>query len=93
MPVLGVTGGAACGKSSFVAALLPLLPGAQSFSADAAVSQLAEQDAEVRGELKTLLGKTFHESFRLYHTVLVKGPHDKATPLLHGYPHQATPRP
>ena len=56
MPVLGVTGGAACGKSAFVAALLPLLPSAEAFSADAAVGHLAESDTEVRSELKRLLG-------------------------------------
>lgn len=57
MPVLGVTGGAACGKSSFVAALVALLPSSESFSADAAVSQLAEQDTAVRAELLRLLGR------------------------------------
>jgi dephospho-CoA kinase len=72
MPVLGVTGGAACGKSSFVAALLPLLPGARSFSADAAVSQLAEQDAEVRGELKTLLGGAAFTPEGLYNRPFVR---------------------
>jgi dephospho-CoA kinase len=56
MPVLGVTGGAACGKSSFVGALLPLLPGAEAFSADAAVNQLAEEDPAVRSDLLRLLG-------------------------------------
>ncbi len=56
MPVLGVTGGAACGKSSFAAALLPFLPGSRSFSADAAVDQLAENDPATRGELVELLG-------------------------------------
>ena len=56
MPVLGVTGGAGCGKSSFVGALLPLLPGAEAFSADAAVSDLAESDTGVRAELVQLLG-------------------------------------
>jgi dephospho-CoA kinase len=56
MPVLGVTGGAACGKSAFVAALIPLLPGSESFSADAAAGNLAESNIEVRGELKRLLG-------------------------------------
>jgi dephospho-CoA kinase len=56
MPVLGVTGGAACGKSAFVAALLPLLPGSDSFSADAAAGTLAESDIGVRGDLKRLLG-------------------------------------
>jgi dephospho-CoA kinase len=56
MPVLGVTGGAACGKSAFVGALLPLLTGAEVFSADAAVGHLSESDPEVRGDLKRLLG-------------------------------------
>jgi dephospho-CoA kinase len=56
MPVLGVTGGAACGKSSFVGALLPLLPEAEAFSADAAVNQLAEEDPAVRSDLHRLFG-------------------------------------
>jgi dephospho-CoA kinase len=56
MPVLGVTGGAACGKSSFVTALLVLLPGAEAFSADSAVGDLAEKDSGVRSELTRLLG-------------------------------------
>lgn len=57
MPVLGVTGGVASGKSSFVEALLPLLPGAQSFSADAAVAQIAEHNPDVRSEIRSLLGE------------------------------------
>ena len=56
MPVLGVTGGAACGKSAFVGALLPLLPRADAFSADAAVAHLVEHDREVRSEIVRLLG-------------------------------------
>lgn len=56
MPVLGVTGGPACGKSSFVSVLLPLLPEAVVFSADAAVRDLAEHSPEVREDLIRLLG-------------------------------------
>ena len=57
MPVLGVTGGAACGKSSFVGALLSLMPGTEVFSADSAVSRLVEHDTAVRGELKQIIGE------------------------------------
>jgi dephospho-CoA kinase len=57
MPVLGVTGGAACGKSAFVNALHLLLPGSETFSADSAVNRLAEGDPDVRSELKRLLGE------------------------------------
>jgi dephospho-CoA kinase len=56
MPVLGVTGGAACGKSAFVSELLALLPGAEAFSADCAVGTLAEKDPGVRDELTRLFG-------------------------------------
>jgi dephospho-CoA kinase len=56
MPVLGITGGVACGKSSFVDALLSFLPDSQVFSADAVVSQLVEHDPEVRNGVLNLLG-------------------------------------
>jgi dephospho-CoA kinase len=56
MPVLGITGGAACGKSAFVSELLALLPGAEAFSADVAVGELAENDPAVREELTSLFG-------------------------------------
>jgi dephospho-CoA kinase len=72
MPVLGVTGGAACGKTSFVGALLPLLPGARAFSADAAVNQLAENDPLVRSELAALLGDGAFTSEGRYNRPLVR---------------------
>jgi dephospho-CoA kinase len=70
--VLGVTGGAACGKSSFVGALLPLLQGARAFSADAAVKQLAENDPLVRSELAALLGDGAFTSEGRYNRPLVR---------------------
>ena len=72
MPVLGVTGGAACGKSSFVGALLPLLPGARAFSADAAVHTLAENDPDVQSELCALLGNEAFTAEGKYNRPLVR---------------------
>jgi dephospho-CoA kinase len=72
MPVLGVTGGAACGKSSFVGALLPLLPGAEVFSADAAVGQLAEHDPLVRADITQLLGAEAFTSEGRYNRPFVR---------------------
>ena len=72
MPVLGVTGGAACGKSAFVKALLPLLPGAEAFSADDAVGHLAEHDEEIRSELKQLIGPAAFSSEGRYNRPYVR---------------------
>ncbi len=56
MPVLGITGGAACGKSSFSKLLGALLPGSVLFSADAEVQRLVSGDARVRAGLEELFG-------------------------------------
>jgi dephospho-CoA kinase len=56
MPVLGITGGPACGKSSFVKLLAGCLPEAQTFSADEEVGRLTEHDSDVQREIIRLLG-------------------------------------
>jgi dephospho-CoA kinase len=55
MPVLGITGGPACGKSSFARLLATCLPNALSFSADEEVRRLTDSDPEVRGAIGRLL--------------------------------------
>ena len=50
MPILGITGGIACGKSTFRNLLLQLIP-AESFDADACVSELLEEDKSVREQV------------------------------------------
>ncbi len=56
MPVIGITGGAACGKSSFTDALESFLPGAKRFCADSEVGRLTSQDAGIKSSLMALLG-------------------------------------
>jgi dephospho-CoA kinase len=56
MPVLGITGGIATGKSSFVLGLLGLLPGARLFDADAAARDLLQSDSQVREHLQATFG-------------------------------------
>jgi dephospho-CoA kinase len=55
MPAIGITGGIATGKSSFLACLRELAPQARFFDADIAARELADRDPEVRG----LIGKEF----------------------------------
>jgi dephospho-CoA kinase len=55
MPVLGITGGAACGKSSFTRLLSAFFEGAIVFSADEEVARLAASDACVRAEILQIL--------------------------------------
>lgn len=62
MPVLGITGGAACGKSSFAGLLSGLLPGCQSFNADAEVQRLTTCDPEVRREITGLCPDAYASS-------------------------------
>ena len=57
MPVLGITGGAACGKSTFTDALGTFFPTAQKFSADAEVRNLTEGDPGVVRQIKSLFGQ------------------------------------
>ena len=48
MPVIGITGGVATGKTAFCQRLRELLPSALFFDADVAARQLTDRDAEAR---------------------------------------------
>jgi len=55
MPVIGITGGIATGKSAFCQQLRAVLPQAEFFDADSAAHALTDHDAEVRA----LIAETF----------------------------------
>jgi len=55
MPVIGITGGIATGKSAFCRQLRVVLPQAEFFDADIAARELTEHDEEVRA----LISETF----------------------------------
>ena len=55
MPVIGITGGAACGKTTFTKLLASHLPRVLIFSADEEVRRLTDRDPEVRGAITRLL--------------------------------------
>lgn len=59
MPVLGITGGAACGKSSFANLLSSFFSSIQTFSADAEVARLTDHDPEVRAEIQAILPQAY----------------------------------
>jgi len=59
MPVLGITGGAACGKSSFATLLADFFPGCVLFNADQEVRRLTHCDPEVRFEIKKLYPEAY----------------------------------
>jgi dephospho-CoA kinase len=73
MPVLGITGGPACGKSSFRELLSAHFPEALTFSADAEVKRLTELDPEVRSEISALLGEAAYSSDGTYNRESVRG--------------------
>ena len=56
MPAIGITGGIATGKSSFLACLRELVPEARFFDADIAARELAARDPEVRGLIEQVFG-------------------------------------
>ena len=56
MPVVGITGGIATGKTTFVRTLLRHLP-ARVFDADQAAHRLLESDAQVRLDLRATFGE------------------------------------
>ena len=61
MPVLGITGGVASGKSSFCALLRARVPPSKAiwFDADAAVRQLTASDDTVRSQIRECFGDSF----------------------------------
>ncbi len=56
MPVIGITGGIATGKSAFCAVVQRLLPAATFFDADAVARELTDGDNEVRGLIADAFG-------------------------------------
>jgi dephospho-CoA kinase len=64
MPVLGITGGIATGKSSFCALLKACIPSGRAlwFNADSAVRQLTASNDAVRSEIRALFGDSFFTS-------------------------------
>jgi dephospho-CoA kinase len=60
VPVIGITGGIATGKSALCAVLREQLPTATFFDADAVARQLTDSDAEVRASIAEAFGS---ESF------------------------------
>jgi len=56
MPVIGITGGIATGKSALSDALRALLPQATFFDADQSSRDLSEHDPEVRGLIAAVFG-------------------------------------
>jgi len=72
MPVIGITGGAACGKSSFTDAIESFLPGAKRFSADSEVARLTSQDTVIKDSLRALLGDLAYTSEGCYDRSFVR---------------------
>ncbi|MHA3773577.1 dephospho-CoA kinase [Verrucomicrobiota bacterium sgz303538] len=62
MAVIGITGGIATGKSSFVRALFRQLPG-ELFDADQTARELLESDPEVRIAVQREFGESIYDSF------------------------------
>src|SRR6266404_8172246 len=56
MPVIGVTGAIATGKTSFCECLREILPAAKFFDADQAAHQLVDLDLEVKREIRREFG-------------------------------------
>jgi dephospho-CoA kinase len=62
MPAIGITGGISTGKTSFMACLRELVPGARLFDADAAARELADRDPEVRGLIEMEFGAAVYST-------------------------------
>ena len=62
MPAIGITGGISTGKTSFVACLRELLPGARFYDADAAARELVDRDPEVRGLIEKEFGSSVYSA-------------------------------
>ncbi len=56
MPVVGITGGIATGKTAFSQALRQVLPTAAFFDADVAARELTDRNLEVQGLIRTAFG-------------------------------------
>ncbi len=62
MPAIGITGGIATGKSTFVKYLKELLPGASFFDADEMARELTRSDAAVLAEIRRQFGAGVFEA-------------------------------
>ena len=62
MPVIGITGGSATGKSAFMRVLRERMPGATFFDADVAARELTNKNPEVRGEIIQTFGAEIYPS-------------------------------
>lgn len=60
MPAIGITGGIATGKTSFITCLGELVPEARFFDADVAARELADRDPEVRGLIEKEFGASVY---------------------------------
>jgi dephospho-CoA kinase len=71
VPAIGITGGVATGKSSFVHHLRELLPAAHFFDADAMARELTRNDPNVLVEIRREFGnEIFHASGELNRSAL-----------------------
>ncbi|MDQ6859668.1 MAG: dephospho-CoA kinase [Verrucomicrobiota bacterium] len=62
MPVLGITGGIATGKSAFLAQLRERLPSAFYFDADIAARQLTDNDADAQAAIREAFGADIYSA-------------------------------
>jgi dephospho-CoA kinase len=59
VPVIGITGGIATGKSALSGELRRVLPTAEFFDADESARSLTDSDAEVRALIEEAFGPRF----------------------------------
>ena len=62
MPVIGITGGIATGKTTFCDCLRAILPAATFFNADRAARELVDQDGEVKEALRREFGADIYSA-------------------------------
>ncbi|MDQ3120820.1 MAG: dephospho-CoA kinase, partial [Verrucomicrobiota bacterium] len=62
MPVIGITGGIATGKSAFSDALRQFVASATFFDADKAARELTDRDAEVRALIRETFGSGIYSA-------------------------------
>ncbi len=72
MPVLGITGGVACGKTTFTDALSLQFPDATRFNADTEVERLIANEPEVRAAIIQALGEDSFLGDGSYNRALVR---------------------
>ncbi|MDQ6624444.1 MAG: dephospho-CoA kinase, partial [Verrucomicrobiota bacterium] len=62
MPVIGITGGIATGKSAASARLRELLPAAKFFDADHAARELTARDGETQALIRAAFGDAIYSA-------------------------------